>query len=105
MRSERESGRNWTMIIVATSLMVCRSSPAWCQSPATPSREPHSPPSVSAINLQRVPAEVEQAIRWLPEDAESIVMARGPLQEGVLNDFRVRHPRRLQASRLHNRPV
>ena len=43
---------------------------------------------VSAGESHRLPQDVLQVINWLPEDTESIVLVRGPLQKGVLKDFR-----------------
>ncbi|MFZ1936999.1 MAG: hypothetical protein WBL72_23080 [Thermoguttaceae bacterium] len=47
-----------------------------------------SPPAVAVAKPPALAADVEQAIRWLPEDTESIVVVQGPLQHGTLKDFR-----------------
>jgi hypothetical protein len=49
---------------------------------AEPSRD------VSGSDLRGLPQNVLQVIRWLPEDSESIMLARGPFQDGTLKDFR-----------------
>ena len=51
---------------------------------------PKLPPAAvaPAAAEHRLPADVEQVIGWLPEDTESIMLARGPLKEGTLRDVR-----------------
>ncbi len=68
---------NWMRIIVTISVLFGGSYSALAQAPAS---------------TTRLPADVEQAIHWLPENTESIMVARGPLQDGVLKDFRDPRP-------------
>ncbi len=75
---------SWTRTIVVISLLVFGSHMSFGQAPASNStgqRAGHAAAGAAATGSSRLSADVEQAIRWLPEDTESIIVARGPLKE------------------------
>ena len=81
----------WPIAAVATSFLLALSSAAFGQghvSNASASATARPSPGVSAGESHGLPQDVLQVIRWLPEDTESITLARGPLQDGSLRDFR-----------------
>lgn len=71
-----------TRTITVISLLLCGSHPVLGQAPpseAAGQRESRNSADDSATRSARVPAPVDQAIRWLPDDTETIIVSRGPL--------------------------
>ena len=80
MKTEHAGYVSWTRTIVAMSLLLFGSYPALGQAPAsnaTGRRKAQASATVPATDSRRLPADVAQAIRWLPEDTETIILARG----------------------------
>jgi len=95
MQTEHAACVSWTRTIVAISLLLSGSYPALGQAPAsnaTGRREAQTPAGVSVAGSRRLPADVEQAIRWLPEDTETIIVVRGPLKETPVEKPPVKDP-------------
>ena len=80
----------WPVAVVATAFLFALSPAAFGQgrlSTASNIAPAQPPPGVSTGESRGLPQDVLQVIRWLPEDTESIMLARGPLQDGILRDF------------------
>jgi hypothetical protein len=91
MLAEHAAYVSWTRAIVAILLLFFGSDLSLGQGPVSDATGQHAAQATAgaaATDSPRLAADVEQAIRWLPEDTESIIVARGPLEDGILKDFR-----------------
>jgi hypothetical protein len=81
----------WPVTMIATLFLSALSPAAFAQrqlSKASDGAAARPSSGVSAGESHGLPEDVLQVLRWLPEDTESITLARGPLQDGALRDFR-----------------
>ena len=95
MQAESTARAKGTGTILAVSLLLFGSCPALGQAPGSNLRRLHPAPLAAGTpaNPSRpLPADVEQAIGWLPDNTESIIVARGPLMESTLKDIWDRRP-------------
>ena len=91
MLAEHAAYVSWMRAVVAILLLFVGPNLALGQGPtsdATGHRAAHVTAGAAATDSPRLATDVEPAIRWLPEDTETIVVAQGPLEDGILKDFR-----------------
>jgi hypothetical protein len=80
----------WPVAVVATTFFFAGSPSAFAQgqrSSASDGVKTRPSPAISAAESYGLPQDVLQVIHWLPEDTESIMLTRGPLQKDFLKDF------------------
>ena len=91
MKSEHAACTSWTRAVIVISLLFLGSHLARGQGPtanAAGERVARSAAAVAGTASARSAADYEPAIGWLPENIETIIVVRGPLQDGKLEDFR-----------------